>query len=677
MEALLAAVISGSITAIMVLLIKLVFRNKISPKIHFSLWLILAVRLLLPVFPASPFSFQNFMPFMQTQNALSYVQPAEVEPYIPQNSADVNTVDKQESQSVPKIPQGTQNKETAVKPPEVQQNTTKSAENVSNTAIIKPENVIFTVWAVGCGAALIYFVAVYLIFRRKVKTADPCVQAEIIKIFDDCKKNVHVKREIPLKNLENVRPMLVGLIRPQILFSKETEKDRLEYIFTHELCHYKHGDIFYTFLSVFFVCLYWYNPIIWFCQREFRRDLEILCDRNVVEKIGNKKDYAAVLLSEALTQKRFYPLTTSMCHGKSEIAKRLRFMAEFKKMNAVTVFVLVISLSVVCAGCLTDCEPPLPNDNVAVTEPQTQPNKSDESNGTTDVEQTTLPEKIPEPPLKGELCRWLMVPQIEADDIQPIRTDGEIGRFTFRSDFNYTLLSIITRNGKEAGINFEGEIKIPFTEYGIHTDELGLTAGVKSEGYNAKGDQTAEIPGHGFARYFYDITRKSICRVEETGAMVYIENLNEICDKIEGIAALQLIKTNPSNPADIYSQEPLENQYIYVSVHGKPLTDTVYADVSCFSEGFAAAKLNDKWGYIDSTGKTVIPFEYDYAYSFSGGFAAVCKDGKWGYIDAAGSTYIPFQFEQARPVSVNETESKAWVKMNGKWGVINITAVYN
>lgn len=44
-------------------------------------------------------------------------------------------------------------------------------------------------------------------------------------------------------------------------------------------------------------------------------------------------------------------------------------------------------------------------------------------------------------------------------------------------------------------------------------------------------------------------------------------------------------------------------------------------------------------------------------------------DGKWGYIQEDGKQMIPGLFEEARPFY----GGKAWVKVNGKWGVIQLT----
>lgn len=57
--------------------------------------------------------------------------------------------------------------------------------------------------------------------------------------------------------------MLTGFLRPVILLpEKHFETDELEFIFRHELIHYKRRDLVIKFLSVIAVSLHWFNPFV-------------------------------------------------------------------------------------------------------------------------------------------------------------------------------------------------------------------------------------------------------------------------------------------------------------------------------------------------------------------------------------------------------------------------------
>lgn len=50
------------LTALAIILIRLLFHCVLSSKAKYYLWLLLALRLMLPVLPQSPFSIQNYLP---------------------------------------------------------------------------------------------------------------------------------------------------------------------------------------------------------------------------------------------------------------------------------------------------------------------------------------------------------------------------------------------------------------------------------------------------------------------------------------------------------------------------------------------------------------------------------------------------------------------------------------
>jgi len=65
-----------------------------------------------------------------------------------------------------------------------------------------------------------------------------------------------------------------------------------------------------------------------------------------------------------------------------------------------------------------------------------------------------------------------------------------------------------------------------------------------------------------------------------------------------------------------------------------------------FEEGFLAVQNGEMWGFIDRQGKVVIPFRYRNVWDFSEGLAAAeVNDGKWGFIDQSGTFVIAPQYD--------------------------------
>lgn len=118
--------------------------------------------------------------------------------------------------------------------------------------------------------------------------------------------------------------------------------------------HYKYKDVLWNIIGTLLLCIYWYNPIIWFSFFEFRKDIEILCDYRVLQVYKNKKDYASVLLKTALNKNRFIMATTSMQNGKRDISKRIKYIAYFKKPKVIWTIIGVMVAIIIGIVCLTN-----------------------------------------------------------------------------------------------------------------------------------------------------------------------------------------------------------------------------------------------------------------------------------------------------------------------------------
>lgn len=84
---------------------------------------------------------------------------------------------------------------------------------------------------------------------------------------------------------------------------------------------------------------------------------------------------------------------------------------------------------------------------------------------------------------------------------------------------------------------------------------------------------------------------------------------------------------------------------------------------------FSESDLGKSGYYNKETLEIEIDPMYEMALNFYEGCAAVKKDGKAGFINLEGEELFPFEFEETRSFDTG----RAWVKVNGKWGVIELT----
>lgn len=106
----------------------------------------------------------------------------------------------------------------------------------------------------------------------------------------------------------------------------------------------------------------------------------------------------------------------------------------------------------------------------------------------------------------------------------------------------------------------------------------------------------------------------------------------------------------------------------FVDSNGDWVISPQFDEVGLFTEGLAAAKVDERWGYIDASGAWVIAPQYHQVMSFSEGIAVVgLGSEKNGFIDTRGTRLPGPDFAEALSFS----GGIAAVKSEAGWGLIN------
>ena len=88
-----------------------------------------------------------------------------------------------------------------------------------------------------------------------------------------------------LENSSLSTPLLAGFTDTCLYLPKEDySPQELDFIFRHELCHYRRRDLWFKGLLFLVRSLYWFNPALSFMQREAEKDLEFTCDEHVIRE---------------------------------------------------------------------------------------------------------------------------------------------------------------------------------------------------------------------------------------------------------------------------------------------------------------------------------------------------------------------------------------------------------
>jgi bla regulator protein BlaR1 len=118
-----------------------------------------------------------------------------------------------------------------------------------------------------------------------------------------------------------VEPMLVGAWDPWIVLPADFEArytpEERALVLAHERAHVQRGDAQANAIAASWLCLFWFNPLMYWAVRRFRFDQELACDARVLATTGAmRRGYANALLKVQLSADPVEPLPIG-CHWRS------------------------------------------------------------------------------------------------------------------------------------------------------------------------------------------------------------------------------------------------------------------------------------------------------------------------------------------------------------------------
>lgn len=132
-----------------------------------------------------------------------------------------------------------------------------------------------------------------------------------------------------------VEPMLIGAWRPRVLvppdFEQRYSPEEREFVLAHERAHMRRGDTLVNAFAAAWLCVFWFNPMMFWAMRLLRFDQDLACDAAVLCAAGkgHRGRYAEVLLKAHLAGDAALPLPLA-CHWGSVHPLRRR-IAELRR----------------------------------------------------------------------------------------------------------------------------------------------------------------------------------------------------------------------------------------------------------------------------------------------------------------------------------------------------------
>ncbi len=210
-------------------------------------------------------------------------------------------------------------------------------------------NIIALVYCIGTAVLALWYLTVFLLHRYRTSKLETVDDAETLRILSGLKSVLGIGGEIKLR-----RGKFAQTLGNTVILPGGYSYDEQRQIMLHELCHYKNKDNVKLLIAAAVICLNWFNPLVWLAFRRFRSDIEMYCDDNVMKLTDSKKEYAMVLVKTAAEHTRFVPGAAGVSNSKHEVARRVRRIASWKKKKPVWLVAAVCACVTVSCLCLTD-----------------------------------------------------------------------------------------------------------------------------------------------------------------------------------------------------------------------------------------------------------------------------------------------------------------------------------
>ncbi|MCY6356253.1 M56 family metallopeptidase [Clostridium sp. ZS2-4] len=331
----------GSVIVLMILIIKVIFRNKLNPTFHYYIWIILLIKLIIPFGPQTPLNISNIYQNFYTRSTTNEnMQKTQIK-----FSKQLKNTDLEGS--------------VAISTFEHSNNSGISNDiNIPSKNKVNFEKVFCFIWISGVVLLIGILVAGHKKLREIINTSIKNINSTHKEILYNCMKAMNIQTDVELLYSQKIgSPSLCGFIKPKILIPVSVainiSNEEFKHIIMHELTHLKNKDIFINWVITLLSIIYWFNPILLYGFHKMRQDCEVSCDGQVISYLnkGENIQYGNTIIRVLELGRNSNRIvgTTSMVMNSGEIKRRIIMISEYKKINIKDILLGTI-LIVIIAG---------------------------------------------------------------------------------------------------------------------------------------------------------------------------------------------------------------------------------------------------------------------------------------------------------------------------------------
>lgn len=288
----------SALIALAVIIVRFFLKKRASKRSICLLWLLVALRLLLPasLLPESPVSLQQpESPPAQVYHDLRQQQETYLSAPPEQRPAMVQTVAAQRFALLDQLP---------------------------------------AIWLGGVGCMLLYMAVSLLRLRWRLRRAR------------------HVEGNV-YRCTEWSTPFVLGVIAPRIYVPEIVQEQDFFQVLAHEKCHIRRWDHVFKPLAFLLLAVHWFDPVLWVAYVLLGRDMESACDEMVLK---NATPAQRAAYSRALVACAAQPKMTAVCplaFGEVAVKERVKNVLQNRKPAVWAAIMLVIAAAIIAVCLLT------------------------------------------------------------------------------------------------------------------------------------------------------------------------------------------------------------------------------------------------------------------------------------------------------------------------------------
>ena len=290
--------VAGGVLILFIVVIRALAIHRLPKTTFLALWIIAALRLLLPF--SIPLTFNIHIGLDVFSDVVQELPSGNIASTLPGDSPPSYDIG------------------TAVPSP--------ATEHISTFEIL---------WLVGVLLLAIYFSISYFRSMRKFRMSIP----DNTPYIQNWLTAHQISRPLAVRSSDLISsPLTYGILHPVILLPKKLDRNdqaALKYVLTHEYVHIRRFDAITKILFAAVLCIHWFNPFVWVMYVLANRDMELSCDAWVIRMMGakNRSSYALMLIK---MEERRNGMSALCSHfGKNAITERIEAIMKFKKTSTI------------------------------------------------------------------------------------------------------------------------------------------------------------------------------------------------------------------------------------------------------------------------------------------------------------------------------------------------------